>query len=299
MAYDEDPTIPPLTVRGAANRLGLSVWAVHKAIERGELRPVVRNPIKVSAGDVEQMRLRKRDEAVERIGLDRMARVAGDVRRQMHPSVEAPGPRGHAAIEKLSETVKAAFTMPLLHAAAMPDGSGCRWCGAEIAGRMLGVPVRSEMLSSEFGLALLGGPGCERHRGLVTGRMAALAARVHPGGARPSAARTEAPQPPATPAPRQPAQRTVTTAAKPVQDDDGKAMVARRRREVQARLTAAKRAGDQKYAIHLRQTLTELTADAARVDGWPVSAKPGRLACGHLVSAGCVCARRASKRGQR
>src|SRR5512134_651947 len=190
MAYDEEPTVPPLTVRAAANRLGLSVWGVHKAIERGELHPVARGPIKVSAADVEQMRRRKQDEAIARVGADRLLKLARDVRAQLQPPVTAGGRRGHAALELVSETAKAAFGMPLLHASAMPGGSGCRWCAAEVAGRMLSVPVRSETLSSEFGFALLGGPECERHRAFLAGRMRELAERVHPGGVRPSAART-------------------------------------------------------------------------------------------------------------
>lgn len=295
--YDEDPTIPPLTVRAAANRLGFSTWAIHKAIERGELQPVVRNPIKVSADDVERMRLRKRDEAIKRIGLDRMTRMAKDVRLQLHPPATAPGPRGHKALELVSETVKAAFTMPVLHAAAMPDGSGCRWCAAEIAGKMLGVPVRQEMLSSEFGLALLGGPECERHRGLVAGRMRKLAARVHPGAERPSAARTET----VVSAGKAAVSKPVVRAAELVQDDGGRAMVQRRLREARARLKTAKRANDQKYALRMAQQVRDLERDAARVDGRAVTAaaRPGMLRCGHALAAGCACPRRASSRGRR
>lgn len=266
MGYEEVATIPPLTVRAAANRLGLSTWAVHKAIERGELRPVTRNPIQVSAGDVEAMRLRRRDEAIDRIGLDRMARLAADVRAQLHPPVTAGGRRGHAALELISETVKAAFTMPVLHAAAMPDGSGCRWCHAENAGRMLGVPVRQEMLSSEFGVALLGGPECEPHRGLVRDRMERLRAQVHRDGVRPAAARTGpataggSTAPAAPPVPRR-------TPAQPVQpDDNGRAWVAKRLRVERERLKSAKREGDQRRALQLRQTVQSLEADAARIE---------------------------------
>ncbi|MFI9170507.1 hypothetical protein [Streptomyces lincolnensis] len=296
MTYDEALTIPPLTVRTAANRLGWSTWAVHKAIDRGELRPVTRNPIQVAAMDVEALRERKRNEAIERIGLDRMAKVARDVRLHLHPPFEAGGPRGHAALEKVSETVKAAFTMPLMHAAAMPDGSGCRWCAAEIAGRILSVPVRSAMLSSEFGVALLGGPECERHRELVAGRMRELGTRVHPGGGRTAGGRTEdasvvVPSAPAAPAaPR-------TRSAQPLQADDGRGLVARRLRTARARLKDAKRRGDQRYAIQLAKTIRGLESDAAVVDGRvTASARPGTLRCGHQLAANCACPRIASKR---
>lgn len=263
MVYDEDPTVPPLAVRVAANRLGVTVWAIHKAIDRGELRPVTRSPLQVSAADVEQMRVRRRDEAIDRIGVDRMARLAADVRAQLHPPFASGAPGGHAALEKLSERVKAAFGMPLLHAAALPAGSGCRWCAAEIAGRMLSVPVRQETLSSQFGIALLGGPECERHRGVARDWMGQLSARVHPGRGRPGDGRTE----PVAASTKPPSATPRRAPARPVQDDDGKSMVQRRLRETRARLTAAKRAGDQKYAIRLQQTLQSLTADAAAIDG--------------------------------
>lgn len=263
MVYDEDPSIPPLTVRVAANRLGLSVWGIHKAIDRGELSLVTRSPLQVSAADVEQMRQRRRDEAIDRIGVDRMARVAADVRAQLHPPFGSGAPGGHAALEKMSERVKAAFGMPLLHAAAMPAGSGCRWCHAENAGRMLRVPVRQETLSSEFGIALLGGPECERHRGVVRDRMGQLAGRVHPGRGRPGDGRTGAVAA-STAAPSATPRRAP---ARPVQDDDGRSMVQRRLRESRAQLTAAKRRGDQRRAIQLRTTIQGLEADAAAIDG--------------------------------
>lgn len=289
MVFDQDPSVPPLSVRAAASRLGFSTWGVYRAVERGELQQVARNPVQVSAADVERLRLRKRDEAIEQIGVDRLAKLARDVRLLLHPPFGSGGPREHAALEQVSERVKAAFTMPVLHAAALPDGSGCRWCAAEIAGKMLAVPVRQEMLSSEVGLALLGGPKCERHRGLVAGRMRELAARVRPGGESRSVARTA---PAATPG-----RAAVVRAAERVQDDGGRSMVQRRLRETRARQKAAKRAGDQAYALRLAKVVRGLEADAARLDGAvTASARPGRLRCGHLLAANCACPRRASKR---
>jgi hypothetical protein len=287
----------------------LSVWGVHKAIERGELHPVARGPIKVSAADVEQMRRRKQDEAIARVGADRLLKLARDVRAQLQPPVTAGGRRGHAALELVSETVKAAFGMPLLHACAMPDGSGCRWCAAEAAGRILGAPVRLETLSSEFGFTLLGGPQCERHRAFMAGRMRELAERVHPGGARPPVPRT-APVTAAGSAP--PAAPSVPRRApvQPVQPDDGgKSMVQRRLRETRARLVMARRSGDQKYALKLRTMVQSLEQDAAQVDVRAVTAaartKPrvarfmGNKACGTPVGTPCSCHPGPKRRGRR
>jgi hypothetical protein len=286
MAYDQDPTIPALTVRAAANRLGFSEWGVRKAVERGELVPVVRHPIKVSAADVEALRARKQDEAIARLGVDRLARVARDVRAQLHPPVSSGAPRGHDALALIPETTKAALGMPLLHACAMPEGSGCRWCAARTASLMLRVPLRDATMASEVGLALLGRPECADHRALVRARMAELAAEVHPGGVRAPVARTgpvgaSGGAVPPAPVPR--------AAAKPVGDDGGRDLVARRRREVQARLKAARRRGDAGHVASLQRQLQSLTADAAVVDGRAAAArKPGKLA------SGCACPRRAS-----
>lgn len=301
MAYDDDPSIPPVTVRAAANRLGMSVWGLHRAIERGELEPVVRNPIKVSADDLEAFRLRRQDAAIARIGADRLVREAHAVRARLHPPATAPGPRGHEALEQLNDVVKSAFGTPLLMAAAFADGAGCRWCAAVMAGRMLGATVRRETLASEIGFALLGAPECADHRKLVRGRMQELAARVHPGGARPADARTGpvtaagSTAPPASPVPR-------PRPAQPSPDDNGKSMIQRRLRETRARLAMARRSGDQRYAIKLRAMVQSLEQDAARVDGRSTvtaSAKPGRLKCGHLLAANCGCPRSGSRRGQR
>jgi hypothetical protein len=292
----DDPSVPPLLVRAAANRLGVSVWAVHKAIDRGELRPLHRDPIRVSSDDVEALRRRRQDRAIEQIGADRLLQLAKDVRLRLHPPLMAPGPRGHAALEGLPERVREAFTMPLLHGASMPEGwSGCRWCAVEMASRMLSVPVRQATLCSEIGLVLLGAPECADHRALVRARMDELAARVHPGGTRPSVARTasvtaagSAPRV-ASPVPRR-------APAQPVQPDDGgRALVARRLREVRARLKDAKRSGDQRYAIKLRSMVASLEADAAVVDGQarpaagPAAGPAGEKRCGTPVGVRCSC----------
>jgi molybdopterin biosynthesis enzyme len=78
-------------------------------------------------------------------------------------------------------------------------------------------------------------------------------------------------------------------------------MVQRRLRETRARLVAARRSGDTRYALKLRAMVASLEADAAKVDGRAFSAadRPGTLRCGHELAAGCACPRRASTRGQR
>jgi hypothetical protein len=281
-----------LSVKAAAARLGLSEYGLRKIIDRGELRPVTTNPVKLLPDDIAALRQRRQDAAIARLGVDRLAKVARDVRAQLHPLVSSGAPRGHDALELIPEVTKSAFTMPLLHGAAMPDGSGCRWCAAVVAGRMLRTSVSDALLASDVGMALLGDPVCEAHRGLLRGRMDALRASVHPGGAvRPSAARTEPVKAPGGAVASVAAPRA---AVRPVGDDGGRELVGRRRREVQAALTAAKRRGDERHASQLRQQLRGLTADAARVDGRAVASRPGRLACGHLLAAGCACPRRAS-----
>jgi hypothetical protein len=274
---------------------------VYRAIDRGELRPVTRDPIQVLASDVEALRLKKQDQAIERYGADQVLRLARDVRLHLHPPATAPGPRGSAALTSMSEQVKSVFGAAMLNAAALRDGEGCRWCAARIAGKMLGIPVSDGQLASRVGLALLGGPTCERDRGLVRAQMTELATRVHPGGVRPPEGRS-APSPgKRPPSPQQRAEQAVT-AAKVGGRDDGKMLVQRRLRETRERLKAAKRrGGDPKYALRLAQQVRDLERDAARVDGRAVTAaaRPGTLRCGHALAAGCACPRRASSRGQR
>ena len=74
-------------------------------------------------------------------------------------------------------------------------------------------------------------------------------------------------------------------------------MVAKRRRETQARLTAARRAGDTRYAKQLKGQLDALTADAAKVDGREAAPR-GRKACGTPVGVRCEC-HTSDRRGQR
>lgn len=180
MAEQIEGIVPPLSVETAAARLGLSRWWVYRLIERGELRPVTRTPVQLNADDVEALRVRRRDEAIAAFG-GNLERLAADVRLMLHPPADSPGRRGHEALPKISEKVKAIFGMPMLHAAALPDDGPCRWCGAVVAARMLRIPFDQAQLCSGVGLALLGGPRCEEHRRLIRGLMDGLRAHVHPG----------------------------------------------------------------------------------------------------------------------
>lgn len=292
MAYEEAHSVPPLSVRAAASRLGHSTWAVYRAIERGELRPVTRDPVQVLASDVESLRLRKQDQAIERIGADRLLQLARDIRLQLHPPATSPGPRGHKALEGLPERVRAAFSMPLLHGASMPaEWSGCRWCAVEMASRMLSVPVRESTLCSQIGLALLDPPECADHKALLRARLGELGARVRAGGVSPSAGRSVPSAGKRPRASQKPVQRAAGGAAQPVQDDDGRSMVQRRLREVRGRLKAARRAGDIQYALKLQRQIQSLVADASVVDGRARSAAgpAGTKRCGTPVGVRCSC----------
>lgn len=291
--YDEpDGVVKSLSVKQAAGRLGLSEWGLRKIIDRGELLPVTQHPVRLAAADVEALRRNRQDEAVARLGVDRLARVARDVRAQLHPPVSSGAPRGHDALELIPETTKSALGMPLLMAAAMPEGSGCRWCAALTASRLLRVPLRDATMTSEVGLALLGRPECADHRALVRARMDEVAAGVHAGAVRAVDGRTGpvgAPGGGVAPvsAPR--------AAVRPVGDDSGRDLVARRLRETRQKLKAARRRGDARHVASLQLQLQRLTADAAVVDGRAAAArKPGVLRCGHALAAGCACPRRAS-----
>ncbi|MCX4906863.1 RodZ family helix-turn-helix domain-containing protein [Streptomyces sp. NBC_00878] len=272
-----------VSVEQAATRLGISKWGAYKALERGDLKGLPgRGPARLDPADVERFRRARQTAALERYaakGTD-MVRLAHSTRAFMRPYPGANTGR----VSAVGSDVVAAFGAAALHAAGVREG--CCWCASEIAAQLLGTepPVYGEAM-----LALLGKP-CPKDMKRFTGvEMERLRARVHPADVRPSGARTEAAGPPAPATRPQPAQ--------PVQNDDGKALVASRLRETRARLKDAKRRGDQAYAIRLTQIARGLEADAAVVDGrLTASARPGTLRCGHLLAAGCACPRRASKR---
>lgn len=299
---DEPGRIAPLSVKAAAQRLGLSEYGTRGLIEAGKLRPVVRTPsVKLAALDVEDLRVARRDAALEeftRRGVD-MVKLARDVRRQLRPELADPLPGGARGLSALPANVRALFGPGVLMALTLPDRAACSWCAARVACGLLKVP--EPQYGGEVFRALLGAPCAERCMPRFAGaEMAKLRARVHPGGTRPSAARTApvtasgSTAPAAPPAPRR-------TPAQPVQDDNGRALVAARLRTARARLKDAKRRGDQKYALKLRAMVASLEADAAQVDGraFSAAARPGTLRCGHALAARCSCPRRASTRGQR
>lgn len=288
-----------LSVADAAKYLDLSKEALHKAVRENRLPALPgEGPARLSLAAVEEFHQLRRVEQIARLARsgETPVSVAAKVRARLH-AAELGMPRSMA--EKLAAMPsdwRALFNRAELAAAGVRDGQGCRWCKAGEFAAFLGArPVEY----SEAYAELFGGPPCGVcGPGLLRPFMASLAARVRGGAVRAS---EPVPRPSAAERARAAewaSQRAVTAAARPVQDDDGRAMVARRRREVQARLKDARRRGDTKHALALQQQMQALIADAARVDGRAPS-RPGRLACGHLLAAGCGCPRRASVRGQR
>lgn len=264
------------------------------------------DPVRLDAEHVETVRLLRRQALLVDLAARRRTpvRLAVEAREVLFPPAsraDANLPQHRAEDQRrrlnlVSTEARQLFGVAALTAACMD--SACRWCSAQDFARVLG-GWSPEGFSQGY-RELFGQDPCERcGPGLYGSVLASLQARVHPGRVRPPdpVAEAEAAVRVSSAVADKPVPVTV---AQPVDGDDGKSLVARRRREVQARLTAAKRSGDQRYAIQLRQTLNALTADAARVDGRPVGARPGTLRCGHALAAGCGCPRRASKRaGQR
>ncbi|GGK65501.1 helix-turn-helix domain-containing protein [Streptomyces flaveus] len=282
----------------AAKWLGVSREAVDLAAREGRL-PVLDGdgPRRFSRETLEAYHQARVGERVAKLARDgeTPASVAQRVRRALHSSSETGLPRSFASrLAVMPVDWRNLFNKAELAAACVPEGEGCRWCEAAKFSAFLGLrPLEYAKARVE----LFGGPPCLTcGPGLMKPFMEALEARVHPGRHRPPDARAEAAAA-VPPAPRlEPVQR-----AQPFQgDDDGRALISRRRREVQTRLKAARRSGDTKYALRLQQQLQSLTADASVVDGRAASAaRPGTLRCGHALAAGCSCPRRASTRGQR
>lgn len=263
---DKSGRVEPLSVKAAAQRLGMTEYGTRGLIEAGKLRPVVRTPsVKLAALDVEDLRVARRDAALEeftRRGVD-LVKLARDTRRQLRPELGDPLPGGVRGLSVLPANVRAFFGPAALMALTMPDREACGWCVARVAAGLLKVP---EPRYGEVFLALLGNPCASDMRRFSRPELDRLRARVHPGGTRPPAARTTSvtaagSTPPAAPPvpPRTP--------ARPVQDDDGRAWIGKRLRVERERLKSAKRDGDQRRALQLRQTIQSLEADAARVDG--------------------------------
>lgn len=289
----------------AGRYLGVTEKTVRNWINRGELEVLSVDPVRLDSRHVHEV-LKARQAAALADLAGRMqdpVRLARETRRVLHPrdlGANLPQDRAEAERRRLSlvsDVARLLFGNAALTAAC--SGDGCRWCRAQDFAKVLGGWAPTQF--SEGFRALFDQEPCEKcGPGLYGPVLAALAARVHPGGERPSAA-SVGPSAAERQAAREWAgRRAPVVAATPVKDkdDDGKALVARRLREVRGQLKVAKREGDQRRAIRLQQTLRALTADAAVVDGRAAAARPGRLACGHLLAAGCGCPRRASARGR-
>jgi hypothetical protein len=292
-----------LTIAQTARHLGLSDSGVRKAIERQELFILPgTSPVKLNAEAVETARLLRREVLLAELASRRQTPVtlAREARRVLFPSAPGVNLPQHAAEDQrrrlslVPNEARQLFGVASLTAACTE--AGCRWCTAQKFAEVLGGWAPDAY--SEGFAALFDQAPCERCGPRLHGTaMAALAARVHPGGERRSGGRTEGAAPVMRAEPR-PAARRASGPARPVQGDDGgKAAIQRRRREVQARLKAANRAGDRAYAEQLVRQMEALRADAAVVDGrQSLKSRPGRLRCGHLLAASCACPRVASRR---
>ncbi len=257
-----------------ARHLGVVERTVRNMVGRGELEVVSADPVRFDPRHVaEVLRVRQ---ASARLELMRARKDPLSVARETRALLDRPYsdvnlPQHRAEDRKrrmalVSQPAKTLFGTAALTAAQSEDGS-CRWCKAAEYGRFLGTWAPTAF-SPEF-RALFGADPCERcGTGLYGTTMAALAARVHPGGERPSAGRTEPAAPRMRAEPWRP-MREAPAVAQPVQVDDAseRAWLSKRRRQVQARITEAKRRGDRAYEGQLRLQLQALTADAARVDG--------------------------------
>lgn len=285
------------TAAEAAKWLGISREAVDLAAREGRL-PVVGGdgPRRYSLQAVEAYHQLRQAEHIARLArsAETPVSVARKVRARLH-AAELGMPRPFAVkLAAMPSDWKALFNRAELAAAGVRDGEGCRWCESLKFAALLGLrpPEYSEAYAELFG-----SQPCERcGPGLIRPYMAALATRVHPPGTRPSAPAPRPSEAEQAMAREWASQRAVTSAATTA-GDDGKAMVARRLKEVRGRLKEARRRGDTQHAFALQAQLQALTADARVVDGRvTAAARPGRLACGHLLAESCSCPRRASKR---
>ena len=262
-----------MTIAQAARHLGLSDQRVRQLIDGQELFVLPGlSPAKLSAEHVETVRLLREQSLLADLAVRRRTPVmlAREVRHKLvrpdESGVNLPeykAERQRRRISWVSPEARQLFGTASITAACVE--SGCRWCAAAQFAELLG--GWAPAVYTEGHAALFGQEPCERCGPRLFGAaMKVLAARVHPGGERPSEARTEAPAPQMR-AESRPARRQAPTPARPVQPDDGKGMVQRRLRQTRKRLKEAVRSGDERYAADLRTTLTALTADARRIDG--------------------------------
>jgi hypothetical protein len=294
------------TIAQAARHLGVSDNGARKMIGRAELTVLPgSDPVRLDAGHVDAVLKLRQAAAVHDLVRRRSSAVqlAQEARRILLPAAHEsrPLPDRSATSWALRMSLvpveaKTLFGLAALTAVGCEDG--CRWCRAGDFARVLGgwAPDSfGEGFEALFGQKPCGvcGPA------LYAPVLASLRARVHPSGVGSSAA-SVAPTAAEREAAREWVQRRpVTPAARPVGDDDGRALVAAGLRTARARLKDAKRRGDQRHVLQLAQTIRALERDAAVVDGRAGAVvKPGRLKCGHALAANCGCPR-SSARGQR
>lgn len=291
------------SVAAAAAYLSISTEAVHKAVREKRLPTVPESaPTRLTLAAVEDFHRLRQAEHIARLarGGHTPVSVAAKVRAALHHAEPTGLPRSFGArVSSMPLDWRSLFSKAELAAASVKDGEGCRWCKALEFAAFLGLRPTEYAPAYE---ELFGGPPCGVCApGLLRPYMEALRARLHGGTVRPSA-------PPAPPSEEERAaarewasQRAGTAAARPVQDDDGRLLVARRLRETRARLKDAQRRGEQQHALRLAAQVRDLQQDAAAVEygrtAVTASARPGRLRCGHALAAGCGCPRRASTRG--
>lgn len=252
--------------------LGISREAVDLAAREGRL-PVLdgEGPRKFSRAAVEgyhRARLLDQVAALARLG-ETPVSVARKVRTALHRSGETGMPRPFAVkLAAMPDTWRRTFSKAELSAACLEDGQGCRWCRSIEFASFLGLrpPEFTPALRELFG-----GPPCAVCGPVLYAPvLEALTARVYPGRHRPPdpVAEAVAAERAAAEAVRAAGAVDSPVRAQPVvPDDDGRAFISRRRRQVQARITQARRAGDSRYVAQLRCQLAALTADASAVDG--------------------------------
>lgn len=293
-----------LSAVAAGHYLGVAERTVRNMINRGELQVLSVDPIRLDARHVDEV-LRARQADVMRSlveGRQSAVHLARETRERLRyrPPVGVELPehkreRQARAMALAPVAAKTVFGMAAMAAAQADDGS-CRWCLSQSFAKVLN-SWAPEVFSEGFQELFSQAP-CERcGPGLYGAVLASLEARVHPGRQRPPdpVAEAVAAERVAALACAAEAVRPVAK-AQPVQEDDGRGLVAARLRTARARLKDAKRRGDRTYALRLAQTIRGLERDAAVVDGRvTASARPGTLRCGHLLAAGCSCPRRASK----
>ncbi len=266
------PTVPDMdefNAVEAAAWLGISREAVDLAAREGRLPALdgegPRRFSRAAVAAYRETRVRDQVAALARMGETPMS-VARKVRRALDEKGTGLPRPFDVKLQAMPYQWRSVFSKAELAAAGLTDGS-CRWCAAGKAADLLGLrpPEFSQALRELFAT----NPCTRCGPRFYAPVLASLTARVHPGRHRPPdpVAEAVAAEKAAAEAVRAAAAVDSPVRAQPVQDDDGRALIARRRREVQARITRARRAGDSRYEAQLRLQLRALTADASAVDG--------------------------------